>query len=452
MIMNQRQIMCPQCGTPLQARIQQLVDARRDPTAKARLLSGTLNRIHCPTCGFEGSIAAPLVYHDPENELLLTYMPMEAGLNKDEQEKIIGGLINRVVESLPPEERKGYLFQPQSVLTLQGLIERVLETEGISKEDLEAQREKMRLFEEFLSIPDEHLKPFVEQHDEQLDATFFQIASLALQSARDPKAREAAASRLERAIEWSTFGQRLKAQERELKLATQSLQALSEKGLTREGLLDLFLQAPNHERVVALVNLTRPALDYLFFQQLSERIDAAAGEEKQRLETLRGQILEVTQEIDQMQQARAAQAASLLRSLIEAPNLDEALRQAIPLIDDLFLGTLQANLQVAEERGDGETLERLRQIDQRLRAILRDSLPPGLRFVQQILEQEDPQAAEGILRAEPERIDEEVLNSLMATAQRLEDAGDTESAQRIRDLYKLALKLSMGAKMEGAKS
>jgi hypothetical protein len=53
-------------------RIEQLVDAESDPGSKARLLSGALNRVRCPVCSWEGQLAAPLVYHDPAHELLLT--------------------------------------------------------------------------------------------------------------------------------------------------------------------------------------------------------------------------------------------------------------------------------------------------------------------------------------------------------------------------------------------
>jgi predicted RNA-binding Zn-ribbon protein involved in translation (DUF1610 family) len=77
------QIQCPNCKAPIMASIEQLIDVGQDPGAKARLLSGSINRIKCPSCGFEGQIAAPLVYHDPEKELLLTFMPVELNISKD---------------------------------------------------------------------------------------------------------------------------------------------------------------------------------------------------------------------------------------------------------------------------------------------------------------------------------------------------------------------------------
>jgi hypothetical protein len=144
------QIRCPNCSNPVQAQIMQLVDIDQDPSAKAHLLSGSHNHVQCGVCGYQGQVATPIVYHDPGKELLLTFIPVELGMPKDEQERVLGRLINQAIDRLSAEQRKGYLLQPQAVLTFQGLIERILEADGITKEEIEAQREKLRLFEDLL--------------------------------------------------------------------------------------------------------------------------------------------------------------------------------------------------------------------------------------------------------------------------------------------------------------
>jgi hypothetical protein len=447
MVTGTTQIQCPNCKSPIQAKIQQLIDVGQNPALKSHLLSGSFNRAQCPVCKFDGAIATPLVYHDPEHELLLTYIPVEVNMPKDEQERIIGQLINRVMDQLPAEQRKGYLFQPQSVLTMQGLIERVLETEGITKEDIEAQQAKMRLFEDLLRLPEDQLEAFVKDHDDDIDATFIQLVSLTLQSTPDPQAREAVSQRLATILEHSTFGQRMKKQEDELKVATESLQTLSKEGLTRESLLQLFVDAPSEERVVALTNLARPALDYSFFQSLSEQIEAADGDEGERLTKLRDQILDVTQEIDKIQEARATQAASLLRALIEAEDLEQAITQATPYIDELFLGTLEANLRAAREGEETEIVSRLEQIQSRIEQLIKDAMPPSLKLTQELVETKDEEEAVALLESNSETIDENLLNGLMTSAEQLDGAGDQDSAEKLRRLYKHALKISMKAKM-----
>jgi sulfopyruvate decarboxylase TPP-binding subunit len=447
MVTSATQILCPNCRSPIQAQIQQLIDVGQDPGAKAQLLSGSLNHIQCGVCGFDGAVAVPIVYHDPQHDLLLTYVPIEASMPKNEQERIIGQMIKHVSDRLPPEQRKGYLFQPQTILTMQGLVERVLEAEGISKEEIDAQRATMRLFEKVLTLPEEQIETFVQENDAELDGTFFQIASLALQSTGDRKAQEAMGARLEKIIEFSSFGKKLKAQEEALKEATESLQALAEQGLTHETLLDLLVEAPDENRVVALVNLTRPALDYSFFQLITERIDKAQSEEKEHLTSLRQQILEITEELDRIQEARAAQSAALLKTLLDADDLDQALLQALPMIDDLFLGILHANLQDAEKRKDEALTKRLSAIEQRIRSLAQESMPEGLKLAQRLLEIEDEEEAIKLLEESKKAIDNDLLNALVSTVQQLEAGQEKEAAARIQKVYKHALKLSMQEKM-----
>lgn len=443
------QVRCPNCQSPIQAEIEQIVDVGEDPAAKSRLLSGGLNHIRCPNCGYEGQLATPLVYHDPEKELLLTYMPPEVGLNKDEQEKVIGRLINQIVERLPQEQRKAYLLQPTSALTMQGLIEQVLAADGITKEDIETQQAKLRLFEQLINTPEDQLEAFVQENDDALDQAFFQLASLALQSIQDERVVNAAAQRLDKAIRLSSVGAELQAQEEELRAAADQLRAMGEE-LTRESLLDLLIEAPNDARVSALVNLTRPALDYTFFQMLSDRIEQADGEQARHLTELREQILEITQALDEAQQARAEQSAALLKSLIQADDLDQALQEVLPAVDDMFLGTLQANLAAARERGNQEAVQRLEQIERRLTELIQQSLPPSLALAQRVLDIEDIEKAKQALTDSADTIDDQLLGALMGTAARLEESGQAEQAERLKQLHRHAAGLLMRRKMKGS--
>jgi hypothetical protein len=440
------QIRCPNCRNPIQARIEQLIDVGQDPGSKARFLSGALNHIRCPVCGYEGQLATPIVYHDPAKELLMTYLPVEIGLNRNDQERAIGGLIKQVMDHLPPESRKAYLFQPQEVLTLQGMMERVLQADGITREEIEAQQAKMRLFVQLLETSEENLASFVSEHDAELDAGFFQLASLALQTTKDPKANDAAAKRMEAALPLTSFGKRLQTQEAEVRLAAESLRQAGE-ALTREKLVELFVAAPNDDRVLALANLTAPALDYTFFQRMSELIDKSTGEDKKRLNGLRSRILDITQELNKLQEERAAQSAALLRSILEAKDLSQAVKQALPLIDDLFLGILQANIRAAAERKDTATVDRLTEVDRLIRQSVRESLPPSLRLAQDILAMEDEAEASSRLESAADQIDEQLLSTLMSAAQRMEQGGQTDRAEVYRRLHRHALRLAMRAKM-----
>ncbi|MCH8340103.1 MAG: hypothetical protein IIA51_00905 [Chloroflexi bacterium] len=439
-------VKCPNCGSPIQAHIHQLVDVGQDPNAKSRLLSGSLNFVRCPVCKYEGQLATPLIYHDPSKELLLTYIPLELGIPKNEQEKIIGRSINQAIDALPPESRKGYLLQPQAVLTLQSLIERILEKDGVTKEELDAQRSKIRLFEDLLGTPQDSLEGFVAEHDDELEEGFFQLAALSLQSTSDDSARAAATEMLEATLKLSAYGKRLAAREADLRSAAASLREAGED-LTREKLLDLILEAESDNHVRAIVSLSRPGLDYQFFQLLTERLDKAEGDDSKRLEALRTDLLGQTEEIDKAQEARLAQASNLIASLAQAEDLDQALSAAMPAVDELFLAILQANIRGAEESDDQQLLSKLKDIELKINAAIIDSLPPNLRLAQQVLETDDEQEAQNILGNSLDLIDDQLLGALLTTSQRLEQSNDKDGAERLRRLHRHALRLSMRAKI-----
>src|SRR5665811_1188298 len=145
--MPQTRTNCPRCKTPILVDVEQLFDLNIDPEAKKKLLSGSFNVIACKNCGYQGMMTTPMVYHDPSKELLLTYFPPEMGLPVNEQERLIGPMINQVVNKLSMEKRKGYLFRPQTMLTLQTMIEKVLEADGITKEMLDGQQKRLSLLQ-----------------------------------------------------------------------------------------------------------------------------------------------------------------------------------------------------------------------------------------------------------------------------------------------------------------
>ena len=111
--MPRTNIACPNCRQSIVADIDRLFDVNHDPSAKQKLLAGSFNIVNCPYCGFQGQASTPIVYHDPDKELLLTFIPPDVSITRDEQEKVIGTMINQITNRLPQERRKGYLLQPQ---------------------------------------------------------------------------------------------------------------------------------------------------------------------------------------------------------------------------------------------------------------------------------------------------------------------------------------------------
>src|SRR5207244_7378178 len=106
-----------------------------------------------------------------EKELLLTYVPMELGLPQAEQEKLIGRLMNEVINKLPQDKRRGYLLNPKPAFTQQSMIERVLEADGVTKEMLESQRAKVQLLQSLLSAAEDTWPATIKEHDSEIDVT-----------------------------------------------------------------------------------------------------------------------------------------------------------------------------------------------------------------------------------------------------------------------------------------
>jgi hypothetical protein len=399
------QIKCPNCGQPFVAQLEQVIDGGKDPQAKLRLLSGRANSAVCPNCRFEFRIGTPVVYHDAEKQLLLVHVPMELGLPQAEQDRMIGSMTNAVMNSLPPEQRKAYLFTPRSMLTLQGMVETIMEADGITKEVLEARRQKMRLIEEFIQADPETWPEMIAARDADIDQPFIEMlnstADAAAMGGRQDIAEAMLALR-DAMMEHATAGQQLlaevEAQEALITAVAERLNGLG-RNATRDNLLDLIAEMAAEEdaeaKFSAVVTLARAALDYELFMKLSERVGAAVGEEKERLGVARDLLLKLTREIDQQAEQVTRQAATTLRALLESQDLDNTIRERLNEIDDTFMSVLGANIQHAQETGNTEIATRLQQIADRVMSIVQESAPPAVRFVNEMLAQpsfEDSQA------------------------------------------------------------
>ena len=429
-------VKCPNCGNPINAIVDTVVDAGQDPEAKAKLLSGSLNTVRCPNCGTPVTISAPLLYHDATKELLIAYVPMELNLNNDGQEKVIGDLMREL--KLPQEAMKAYVFQPRRALTMQNLIEQVLQADGVTPEMLEEQRARVRLIETFMQTPDDQLPTLVEQNDEKIDAQFFQtITMMAQQMLAEgrPDFAEHLVQIQQIVASLSTFGQQLiennRVQEEIVAEVAAELQQYGEAA-TRDDFLQLALgYADDEQRLQALVGLARPAFDYTFFQELGVKIGEAPAGDREALEALRDKLLELTTIVDQQMQAALREAAMLLQELVEAPDLDQAIEANLELMDDTFMSVLAANIQEAERRGDLGNSAKLKQVYERVVSLLRENMQPELRFINDLLSTETDEQAQELLAQEIGTYGQGLLEMMSAVEQMLAARGDSPTLQKL---------------------
>jgi hypothetical protein len=169
----QTQISCPRCQSPMIADVHQVIDVGQQPELKQRLLSGQINVAVCQNCGAAGQLSTPLVYHDPQHELFMLYIPSEMPMDQVEREQWIGRLTRQVVDNLPPEQRKGYLFQPQEIINMETFMEKVLETEGVTKEMIERQKKQSQLLQTLIRADKDVQEHLIKERVSEIDETFF---------------------------------------------------------------------------------------------------------------------------------------------------------------------------------------------------------------------------------------------------------------------------------------
>lgn len=444
--MSQTTTSCPRCRQPVIVEVEQLFDTTTDPQAKQRLLSGSVNHIRCPSCGYQGMLAAPLVYHDAEKELLLTYFPPELGLPVNEQERMIGPLINQVMNRLPQEKRKAYLLRPQTMLTADTMIERILEADGITKAMLEAQQKRIMLLQRLLSAAPENRSEIINQEKDLIDTEFFGILNHLLEASMsqgDQQTAQVMAVLQQHLLKETEVGKELQSQAQEAEAAIKSLQDASKDGLTRETLLELIISAPTETRLSTLVGMTRSGMDYTFFQLLSERIENSSdSKEKEKLTALREKLLEMTQAIDKAVSEKMQSSRKLLMDILQAQDTEKAFEEKLDKIDEFFIEAVKSELQEARQAGDLGKIEKLQKIGAILQKLT--APPKEVEVIENLLKAEGESAKQAVLEQNADQITPDFLSffaNLIVQAQSQQQPEAT--LNKLQEAYKTALRFSM---------
>lgn len=451
--MAKRTVPCPQCQQPILADITRLFDVRENPQAKQILLSNAYNLVQCPNCGYQGQVPSPIVYHDPEKELLLTYFPPELNVPVNQQEQMIGPMIKGVMESLPNEQRKAYLFKPETMLTRQRLVERILEEDGITPEMLKSQQERLNLLQRLAGTSPEARAEVIKQEEALIDEQLLIILQRLMQSAAaagEEQSAEVLAGLQQEILENSEYGQQVLQQAQDQQAAMKALEDASKNGLTRQSLLDLIIDAAENEtRLATLVGLARGGLDYGFFQLLSDQIQNSSGAEQAALTELREKLLEMTHEIDEVIKEQQALANQVLDQILSSENLEESTLQALPSINEIFLEVLRKRIQTARKAEDQPHLEKLQKVAS---TIQRVSAPgANIELIEALIQAEDEGAINQILNENADEITDEFMQFLMNLVNQTQQQGDRDAtAEKLAQVYRQALRFSMKRNLEAA--
>ncbi|MBN1993974.1 MAG: hypothetical protein JW953_14840 [Anaerolineae bacterium] len=348
-------VTCPNCQARFNAPLENIIDGQNS-ALKIALLQGRLNVAQCPQCGLVVPLGVPLLYYDLEKELAFVLVPDGLQMAAGDQQKLIGDLTNRLVNQLPPEQRKFYLFNPKQFLTLESMAKAILEADGITEEVLKAQEAKAKLIEEFLQAKDEAtLKEKAKAHDAELDREFFEILTASIQSAQmegDQAGMQALFTLRSLLAKWSSQGKKAVA-EIDAELGVMYIKS-------QEELLEKLKETENDEEFAALVAAGYPLLDYGFFQNLTAQIDQAKDTAKrQALVDLRSKILETKARQEEKSRAQIQKAANLLQEILQSGDPAKALEQKLDKLDEAFFAVLSANIQEAQRQKQDQAMRAL---------------------------------------------------------------------------------------------
>ena len=420
-------VTCPSCSNQIQLPVEQVLDVRANPSAKMRLLRHTVNAGVCPHCRTPVGMNLPFFYHDPEKDLALVLMPLDAGRDNLERQAAIGKITRAVMDSLPVEERRGYLLTPQTFLTVDNMIKKVLDADGVTPEMLAEQRERAMLLQRMIDASsDEVLDTLIVENEPSIDGDFFRLLAMNLnmvQSQEDEANAEKMVALRAKLMDETAEG-------RILKERAELLEELQEEA-TREKLVDVLIRATNEGTRRALITVGRRLVDYSFFVALTARIERTAdADEQERMKGLRSEILAARDELDKATQAVFQSRSELLRDLMMSKDPPKLARRRFRELDEIFMSVLARNLEEAQKAKNEQAVKALQAIWQLVMHLVEEATPPGLRFLSQLMEAEDEAAIDRLLIQNKQMVDDQMVQVLeQAEASMRADARDEAGAQ-----------------------
>jgi len=460
--MSKIQTSCPNCQQPIVAEIQQVIDGGKNPQQKELILSGGLNLAQCQVCGFQGQLPVPMIYHDAEKEILFTFSPPDIGKTMEEKEGALAPLLKKIIDNLEPAKRKGYLFQPKDMLTMNSLIKNILIEDGITEEMIESQQEKVKLLDSLFAQEGQELTETIKKNNDRIDREFFALFAEIAQriiNSQDEKAIAKIQSIQEILMIETDVGKEIMTETQEIQAASKSLESLG-KNLTRSSLLELVIKAPTSERVKALTSIARPAMDYEFFQMFTEKIEKSAEELRSDLVEKRNLMLKLTQEIDQQMNERINATKEMINFIIEEESLEESLIKNIDQIDQYFVQTLSSELELAIKEKQAERKDKLENLLQKIQEL---TTPPEVKIIEQLLSvAADKSELENLLEKMKDKINPQFVDYMTSIISNFEEQiiaakGDSreemeETLTRLKIVYNAVIRRSMKIRIDENKN
>ncbi len=432
-------VSCPSCGTRFQAPIEQILDVRVDPSAKSRVLGGSVNVAVCPSCGTGGALNLPFIYHDPDNEVALLYLPIDSGPSEVERQKAAGRLTRQLMDAMPMEERKGYLLQPETFISVESLVKRLFEIEGISEDEMARSQEQREFVAALLEAPQESWPNMVAERESLVDIGLFAFVEYVLQVVTSSGQQTAETEKVEALHEY-LVGETETG--RQLARRSTIVRSFAEDP-TRESLLNALIEAPDAETVQMLVGSGIQFMDYAFFQALNQHIEEATSTEaQQKLQTLRRSILDQRDELAKRGEGELRDRALLLQRLMATDDPRKMANSHLSELDDLFFTVLGAQINEAQKAGDEGALGDLNRISRAVNEVMESTMPPEIALTRRLMAAPSDEQLDKQLNSIRGLLTPAFLQFLEALQESLVAQGQDEAAARVSKIQARAQQIA----------
>ncbi len=399
---EQVQVKCPVCGQTSVMSVYTILDVSENPFLKGLTMINEVNLFHCPKCGAEALMNAPYLYLDTDKELAYMFVPSELNMTEAARQRFIGELMKKVMDVLPPEDRKGYLLHPQLFLSQASLMHNVLEQEGFPPEETQGWEQSTALANKMLALVDdqEALVKFIQEHDQEIDDSLIRLllnAATGQDAAVQPHPdaakkglREASDELIAQLEQHATAGRRFASEKEVMEFIEQKPEptAIIAKLISLHGEKD-------KEKLDIFLEDLAPITDYQFLLFVSQNIEMAekeGDEEKVAIITdLRDRLVQAQEKWEARWQQKMETGSALVEKLLEAQEQGpEALskeirRQPITAFNTTFAYVLMSHLKAAKENRLSDLVERLEEIESAITLMRESTMLPTTNPVVEII-------------------------------------------------------------------
>jgi hypothetical protein len=203
----------------------------------------------------------------------------------------------------------------------------------------------------------------------------------------------------------------------------------------------ILLNKDDDEVIAGIGQMTQGGLNYQFFQGLADEIAKAeqAGDTTTMAQLSRHRdTLLAEQELAQEESRKVMEAASrTLQAILSSEDPRQAIRDNLQDIDDAFIFLLNNTISQAENAGNPDQANVLRQVQMLISQEMEEQLPPEIRFVNQIANLNSVDDQNAFLDENPHMINAEMVNLLQMATQQTKDSGDEDFAAHLDNISKL---------------